>query len=144
MQSSLHSQWVADLFSAITVAESCQEIIQGFHWRIFVWAITARNDGVIIRLHKERQRLPRACVTHRREENSMDLKKVCGTMNIRLLTYCLVCIMQDYYWFYFELFILTADTNTSLVHLCIRSAMFISTVPGMLGAEIYSSLRLKT
>lgn len=50
---------------------------------------------------------------------------------------------QDYYWFYFKLkSVFTADTNTSLVHLCIISAMLISTVPGMLGAEINSPLRL--
>ncbi|XP_036828058.1 E3 ubiquitin/ISG15 ligase TRIM25 isoform X2 [Oncorhynchus mykiss] len=33
---------------------------------------------------------------------------------------------------------LTTERKTSLVHLCIRSAMLISTVPGMLGAEMNS------
>lgn len=40
--------------------------------------------------------------------------------------------------------VLTAEMNVSLVHLCIRSAILIRTVLGILGAEMYSPDLLRT
>lgn len=60
--------------SSVRVIEALDEVGACCDWRVFVGAVAAADQSLVVRLDKERQRLTSVGVSRRRQQNSVELR----------------------------------------------------------------------